>query len=343
MPNARGIRGGAARKRDSERLVVCLHGLGCRSLVDEGIAQVLERGGLPQRPGRPIVKPHSIRESIARAFRQSGAVGGDSSQRPHGGVDFRSDLRRLGGALGELWLPRVHRDTHEFYVVGRLEREEREELQRGVFTGLADPVVCLSRLLKARRVQGEQPSAVTLDHRNTDLEKHLGNLCRFRRRRSVAHVLSNSGEGHERRRVRDPGDHVGVTDCIPTLQQGGRLRKSSHLEQLLAFPRLEEVQGPVLAIPLSGHDRLVCHVQGLIWTVGRCEHAASEGDSKTVTGVVTSLDAMGLGLAEQRERPIEVRRLIFGGCLRKLVGKPAGPRATGVDRLRHFRLDLQSF
>jgi hypothetical protein len=76
-------------------------------------------------------------------------------------------------------------------------------------------------------------------------------------------------ERHNRRGVKDPDNQMRVGEVEPPFQHGIRLIEPAEVEQVPAFRRFEDVDGPVLPIALGGgqsvlgdRHRLIDPVQG---------------------------------------------------------------------------------
>ena len=103
-------------------------------------------------------------------------------------------------------------------------------------------------------LQRQQPGGVTTDARRRLAEHHLSNFPSLPRQPQVAEVNGDPSERHDPGRVQDTDDVRRRVHRELTLEGGGGVGETPHLQELPATPGLEDADGPTLPVTLRRSD-----------------------------------------------------------------------------------------
>ena len=127
----------------------------------------------------------------------------------------------VGRRLGQLLVLGGHRDADQLGILGRVERDHREDGQAFLLAQGTQPSQRLGRVAPGLRLQGQQPCGVPLDYWHTGLQHDGGDRGGDGGLALVPGVDCHTSEGDDAARVHNADDEVRVVGGEAPFQRRG--------------------------------------------------------------------------------------------------------------------------
>src|SRR6478672_61442 len=125
-------------------------------------------------------------------------------------------------------------------------------------------------------MRGTVPYRMAPYARRGRLQHDLADLGEFAGPPLVAYVDLQPTEPGHAGRVDDPDHEVRIAAAEAPVKRDRCVRQATGQHTLQPLPRFEDVQRPVLPIPLGRRDAIVSDCRGVTETIERDQHPASE-------------------------------------------------------------------